>query len=97
MSLPCIGIAYPTYTATSTRFHLSKEEQAFASARQHERVFAEIRREEEVRKQVKAERKRIKKEAKAQAKARSKGHTLEPKKSKAKKLSSFFRVKIFRR
>jgi hypothetical protein len=95
MSLPCIGIAVPAYSATS-RTYVSKEEQAFISAQHHERVFRELRREEEVRKQVKAERKRIKKEAKAKAKAQSKGRTLEPKKNKAQRLLTYVKVKVFR-
>lgn len=95
-SLPLVGIAAPSYSATSSP-HLSKEEQAFAAARRHERIFAELRREEAVKQQVKAQRKRTKREAKAQAKVQSKGHVLEPKQNKARRLLTYVKVRLFRR
>lgn len=98
MSLPLIGIAAPQgYSTTHTQSYLSKEEQAYASAQRHARLFARIRQEEEEIRLVKAERKRIKKEDKEQAKLQAKGRTLKRKKSKARRLLTFVKVKVFRR
>lgn len=84
---------------TSTHSFLSKEEQAYFAAREYDKAFKRLRQEEELKRRVKEERKRVKKANKAKAKAQAKGHTLAPKtkKSKAQRLKTFLKVKIFRR